>query len=346
MLTNTRRNCARSKLEGGFSLFELLVAVGMLMVIVGSALAAVSFYQRNYVKTELLTDMHSGVRGAVELMTQEISQAGLINSLDAVAANIDATFSLDATGNATIAQTVKVNNSAIFYPNEEVQVDTGNNQETVVIQSIVDSTHLSGIFTKTHLPGAPIYAIGVIAEGVVPPDKYGTYDPTICCDVLQIIGDVNANGTLQMVEYKCDWAFVDNTGNTIWALTRSETPISAATKSAAVPLVKGIQKNPIPAGGTVATPCFNFKLQNVSVTRTNGAALSYWYTTNISLTLTAQTSKADPQTNQVLTMTKSFLDISPRNVNGAFQLAQTSEPGRILARPSGTPSWLPNPSQQ
>jgi len=335
-----RFHAMQARHESGFSLLELLVSVAVMMVIVGSALGAVNFYQRNYVKTQSLTDMHSGVRGAVELMTHEISQAGLINSLDAVAANIDATLSVSQTGNP-VAQTVTVNNSSIFYSGEEVQVDTGNNQETVVVASVVDSTHISGIFTRNHATGAPVYAIGTIAEGIVPPSNPGTYDPAACCDTLQIIGDVNADGNLQFVEYKCDWNYVDSSGATVPTLTRSMTQISAAAKNAAVPLMKGIIKNPIPSGGTQATPCFNFKLQNLSITKTNGVTLSYWYTTNISLTLTVQTMQRDPQTNQFLTMTKSFLDLSPRNVNGAFQLAQTSQSGRILARPTGSPSWLP-----
>ncbi len=327
--------------EDGFSLLELLAALGILLIISGATLSAVNYYQKNYSRTQQLTDMHSGVRGAVELMTQEISQAGLINSLDSTAANINASLSLSSTG-SPIAQTVPVDNASLFYAGEELQVDTGANQETVVVASIVDATHISGIFTKNHTSGAALYAVGTIAEGVVPPPNPSTYDKTTCCDTLQIIGDVNGDGTLQFVEYKCDWSYVDGTGATVPSLTRSQSKITPnGAKSAAVALVKHIKKNPIPSGGTTNTPCFLFDTRNLSVTETDGTTLNYWYTTNVSLTLTVETDKKDLQTNQTLTMTKSFLDLSPRNVNGAYQLAQTSQPGRILARPTGNPTWLP-----
>lgn len=74
--------------------------------------------------------------------------------------------------------------------------------------------------------------------------------------------------------------------------------------------------------------------------RPDNTSVTYTYTTNISLTLTVQTAQKDPQTQQYLTMTKSFLDLSPRNINGAYQLALNAQGGRTLARPT-TPSWLP-----
>lgn len=323
-----------TRAEGGFTLLELMAGLAILLVISSAAFELMGYYQRNYRTTQLTSDMHSTVRGAVELMTQEISQAGLINSVDGIL-NTTLSSSDIASGSS---QAVSVGNAALFYPNEQLQVDTGINAEVIVITAVDTSKNtITAVFAKNHVKGTPIYAIGTIAEGIVPPAS--PYSSATCCDILQIIGDVNADGNLYLVEYKCDWAYTIN-GVTVPSLTRSSTQINASSKSAAVPLVESILRNPIPSGGTTPTPCFQFNSSTATTMRPDNTSVTYTYTTNISLTLTVQTAQKDPQTQQYLTMTKSFLDLSPRNINGAYQLALNAQGGRTLARPT-TPSWLP-----
>src|SRR5262245_23821337 len=64
--------------EAGFSLVELLVATGVLLAVSGvvtSALLQITNHQQTVWNR---TEMHSGVRGATELLQQEIGQAGRI----------------------------------------------------------------------------------------------------------------------------------------------------------------------------------------------------------------------------------------------------------------------------
>src|SRR5258706_6725554 len=64
--------------EAGFTLVEMLVSTGLLLVvssIVTSALLQLTNHQQTIWNR---TEMHSGVRGATELLQQEVGQAGRV----------------------------------------------------------------------------------------------------------------------------------------------------------------------------------------------------------------------------------------------------------------------------
>src|SRR5438876_6878280 len=68
----------RIRSEAGFSLAEMLIATGLLLVvssIVTQALLQITNQQQTIWNR---TEMHSGVRGATELLQQEVGQAGRI----------------------------------------------------------------------------------------------------------------------------------------------------------------------------------------------------------------------------------------------------------------------------
>ncbi len=68
----------RLRSEAGFTLVEMLVATGLLLVIssiVTSALLQMTNHQQTIWNR---TEMHSGVRGATELLQQEVGQAGRV----------------------------------------------------------------------------------------------------------------------------------------------------------------------------------------------------------------------------------------------------------------------------
>src|SRR6267154_4247131 len=69
---------ARIHSEAGFTLAEMLIATGLLLVIssiVTSALLQMTNHQQTIWNR---TEMHSGVRGATELLQQEVGQAGRV----------------------------------------------------------------------------------------------------------------------------------------------------------------------------------------------------------------------------------------------------------------------------
>src|SRR3954469_23025661 len=62
----------------GFALPELLISLALVLIVFGAALTALSQMVTAQRTIWNRTQMHSGVRGATELMQQEIGQAGLI----------------------------------------------------------------------------------------------------------------------------------------------------------------------------------------------------------------------------------------------------------------------------
>ncbi len=284
----------------GFSLLELLVSMTILLVVAGGIFSALNYYQKSYGSTMLKADMHAGVRGAAELMAQEIGQAGTVPSTST-------TLSGSVTASA-LEQTVNIGSSANTFVGENLQIDAGAANETVAVTAVGFSpASIRGIFSKNHNVGAVVIARGVFPEGILTATSTAT--------TLQLFGDINADGTLVYVEYTCD-------PTNAHTLTRSITPITAASKSTPVVLVQGLVANP------GVTSCFTYS---------TAAAAGFTFATNVGLTLTTQTSDPDPQTGAYDTMTKSFLNLSPRNVAAGLALAQAGVTAPLEPTPTGLP---------
>ncbi len=281
--------------QSGFSLLELTASMAILMVIGGAAFSSLVGYQKNYQSTLSQVDMHAGVRSAVELATQEVGQAGVIPNN-----NYMLVGSVPAAG----SQTVTVNTVTGLYVGESLTVDTGNSQEVVTVSALTSTPDaITASFAQTHSGNTPIQALGVFGQGIM---------TTSTANQLRIFGDINADGNLEYVHYDCDY--------TNGQLTRSVTLISPsmpASSNTPVALVQNLQPNPN------GTPCFTY-----TTTSVNGTS----YYTSVGMTLTTQTSVRDPQTNQYTLMTKSFLNLSPRNVVAAVEL-NTANMNSMLQNP-------------
>jgi|HubBroStandDraft_6_1064221.scaffolds.fasta_scaffold291673_2 prepilin-type N-terminal cleavage/methylation domain-containing protein len=319
----------------GFSLPELLVSMAVLLVVAGGVVSIISFNEQTFGRIEQQSDMYENVRAVAELMAQEIGQAGFVD-LPA-----GATLSAAVTKSAT-AQTVAVSSTTSMYAGEILLVDPGPNEEPVTIVSLT-STSVNGIFANNHpTAGAVIYAIGVSPNGIVAPSTSATtpggvscvtvptgvtYTATdgSTCNVLNVWGDLNSDGTLVYVRYTC------NTTTTPGTLTRSVTTITpgANTVSTAQTLLSTLTPNP---PSSAPTPCFQYDLSTQQIT-VNGVTSTYYMIANIGLTLSVQTLKPDPLTGQYLTMTKSFLDLSPRNILAGYEQANWGDASRLQNQP-------------
>ncbi|MDA2927267.1 hypothetical protein MYX78_08555, partial [Acidobacteria bacterium AH-259-G07] len=178
---------------------------------------------------------------------------------------------------------------------------TGEAEELVTVTA-VGSGSITGIFKNDHNDDTLVNALGAFPTGVL-----GT------ANQLQIFGDINADGTLLYVEYNCDTAQ--------GVLTRSITPISAAAQNPASVLLDNLVSNP---GGV---PCFQFLTQTVTGTT---------FVTRVTVTLSTQTSAADPETGAFHTVTSS-LTVAPPNLLAAVELAQLKANDRLQPTPPGLP---------
>ena len=295
---------------GGFTLIELMVSMFILSLIMGGFIAALSTSEQSYARTELGSDMYENVRSVAELLAQEIGQAGLV-SLPTT------TLSAAVAANAA-AQAVNVSQATSMYVGEQLLVDAGSASEELVTLTAVTSTTMSGVFQNAHASGAPVTVLGAFPSGIVPP---GATDGSTSVtepgkSVLNMYGDVNGDGSLVYIRYTCD------TSATPGTLTRSVTVITPGvnTINTAQTLLSTLIPNP---GGT---PCFQYTSYPVGTP-------SNTYVTNVGLTISVRSLTPDPQTQAYLTMTKSFLDLSPRNILAAFELGNAGLKTRLQAQP-------------
>jgi Tfp pilus assembly protein PilW len=288
----------------GFSLFELIVSTSLMLVISGGIFLAISSSQQSYARTEQKADMYENVRGVAELMSQEIGQAGLV-SLPA------STLTAAVSANAT-AQPVNVSSTNSMFVNEQVLVDAGTNNEELVTLTGVTAIAITGIFGKPHAAGVPINVLGVFPDGVVAP---GTTDGSTA-NVLNIFGDINADGSLAYVRYVCTPGSTTAPGT----LTRSVTTITPGVNAlhASQTLLSTV------VGGTGAV-CFQY---------TTTVAAGFTFVTDVGFTLSVQATRPDPQTGVYPQMTKSFLDLTPRNVLAGLELANAGITNRLQPTPA------------
>jgi prepilin-type N-terminal cleavage/methylation domain-containing protein len=306
----------------GFSLLEMLVSIVVLLVVAGVAMTVLVNMTKTQGTVANRTEMHSSVRSATELLQQEIGQAGRV-SLPNPAVTVTLVGAVTAVGSP---QSVQVSSAAGMFAGEQLVIDAANNsttnipQETVTIASVdLTTNQILATFKKTHASGVPVRALGGFSSGIVP--SGATNGST--ASVLKLYGDINDDGNMVYVEYRCN---LDPNGILPGTLTRSVTPITSATKQGAEILLDNVMTNP-PNGGT-AVPCFSYQQKPDGC-----ATLNKCYVVNVAVTLTVQTEAKDPQTNQYQKETKALLNIAPRNVNEAWQAYGLSLTDRVQPMP-------------
>ncbi len=286
--------------DDGFSLPELLVSVIIMLVLMGTVTSLLINAAQANRSVWNRTEMHSAVRGATELMQQEVGQAGLV-ALPG---------SPTLTGAAAMgAQTVSVSSSTGMFVGEQLVVGAGDQAETVTLTA-VSAGNMTANFSFAHAAGSPVQAIGGFPSGIVPPGMANGSTG----GVLKLYGDVNSDGNMVYVEYTCD------TVNR--RLYRNVTGFSAMVKpplGQAIVLLSNIVASPS------GTPCFSYQTAVV-----NGNT----YVLDVAITLTVQTQERDPVTGQFQTETKTLLNVSPRNVFNVWTLASIGETNRIQPMPA------------
>ena len=300
-----RKDTAEMRGSRGFSLIEFMVGAVVVLLSMAAAFSVLGKYQKSYQGEQIAADLHSGVRNAMELLSQEIGQAGYLGF---------STRQLQAAvGGNTAPQTVPISSTDSLFVGEILVVDAGVAQESVTLTAIdqVNNT-ITGVFRGNHNNNAPVNTLGAFPQGVLPP-------PNSTATRLQMFGDIDSDGRLFYVEYNCNV----NAGT----FTRSVTPISAAVQNPAQVLVRNLVANPNNAA------CFQYNATTLGPNT---------YVTEISVTLSTQSATPDPETKQFRTMTSS-MTLTPRNVQAAYGLALIPVTNRLQPTPPGLP--LPVASQ-
>lgn len=327
--------------EAGFSLPELLVAMTIMLIISGAATAALLKMTTTQATIWNRTQMHSGIRGATEVLQQEVGQAGRI----ALPVVVTLTAASAACSTTNCTTTLAVSATTGMFIDEKIVVDIGTNQETVIITVINSGTQLTvksattgGTVSAHATAGVPVQALGSFAAGIVPPlaspSAYAPGGPTMTYAngstgyVLKMFGDINADGNMVYIEYTCD---LSTSPGTLYRnmMAWNAAPPSAAPTASQI-LLGNITPNPD------GSPCFTYQVQGINI---NGTMT--YFVTDVAITLTVQTQVIDRVTKQFQTETKALLNVSPRNVFNAWQLASLGIYERVQPVPSSVTLLLP-----
>lgn len=295
--------------DRGFTLIETLVAMSVLLVVMGAVMTSMIQFSQTQSLVWNRANMHGGVRSATELLQQEVGQAGRVSLAPGLATSVAVT--------TAGSQTVSVTSTANMFAGEHVVVDAGTSEETVTVTAVNSSTSFTANFTLPHSSGARVAVRGGFASGVVPT----TMANGSTAGVLKIFGDINGDGNMVYIEYVCDTAGGNLFRNTMPFTSGAKTALNAGQI-----LLNNLLPNP---GGT---PCFTYE-QKVVNTRA--------YVINVAITLTTQTQFRDRITRQFQTETKALLNVAPRNVFEAWQLASMGSNNRVQPMPPSVTLLLP-----
>jgi prepilin-type N-terminal cleavage/methylation domain-containing protein len=332
------------KNANGFSLIELLVAVTILVIVAGAVMAGMVNTTRSQSTVMNRTQLHASVRNATELMEQEIGQAGRIASAPGLQITAVTTTGIPST--VTVSTTSgTMGPTTGMYVGEQLVVDPSTTAEETVTITVVPTggNTITATFTNTHPANTPVLVLGGFASGIVPPDTssmlvysgFGANNATLSNgangqastgSVLKLYGDINGDGTMYYVVYKCT---PDSSGTgTLYRYV--STDITTATTVSQGTLLLDNLAIYTDSNGNV-TPCFSYQFKDTPVW-INGGQVKETFVTNVAVTLTIQTQNKDAKTNQFQTETKALLNISPRNVFDAWELASAPS-GYTRAQP-------------
>jgi len=315
----------------------MLLAIAILLVVTGIVMSAMMQMTMTQGTVANRTEMHSSVRSATELLQQEIGQAGKI-SLPATAVTLSAALGTPAS--PPISAPAVLNHATGIFQNDQLMIDTGDNEETVTVNSVVAATRtITAIFTLPHAALAPVRVAGTFASGIVPTTTTCGVSAVACGStpfILKLYGDIDDDGNMKYIEYTCDSAAgPPTTGGNLYrqVLAYDDLPTTKSNPpTSSMVVLSNILRNPPDPGTTTPAPCFKYQEKPVGTDT---------YVVDVSVTLTVQTQNKDPQTHQFQTETKALLNVSPRNVFEGWQLASQSVANRVQPMPLTVQNLLP-----
>jgi Tfp pilus assembly protein PilW len=223
------RDDNRARLDEGFSLAELLVSLLILVPLLGAAVSLFSVAARQHSAEQSSSEATQEARAGMDMMIQEIAQAGS----HMARTDVSATTSV-AISPSTDAQAITVNSSTGFNVGDYVDVDVGGGEEEVQLTA-VGTGSISGIFRAAHLSGVPIRLFALPYQtGIIPPAGLGA-NSSAAVTTLKFFGDLNGDGTMCYVVYQYNSANAQ--------ITRSMTPITQTAMNSALPLIQNIKAN-------------------------------------------------------------------------------------------------------
>lgn len=337
-LADRVRVAANPPAAEGFSLVEVLVSVIIITILMSAVFQFLRFNQQRYRGDQLLAERNQGARSALELMTQELQQAGHNPNLSAYPHLTAAAANTGGIVDIPVSST-----AGIFYGNlvEIGSSATDANREVVEVKG--DSTHaitattFPAIITLAHAANQPVFTRSLpFPNGILYGAAAVGTGQAVNVNLIQYFGDIEGNGTLRYGEYKLAEEIPPRTSSLkcttgsgpqnchLLQLSRFITPImnpnipasKSATGDTFSPLADNILAYPDGSGVFLnpdQKPIFRLNYDTFG-------NLTYGFTTyvrSVDLDITMQTVDKDPEVNEFRTI-RMRSHIVPTNINYAW----------------------------
>jgi prepilin-type N-terminal cleavage/methylation domain-containing protein len=304
----------------GFTILELMIGMALFLVLSSAILSGMASLQKNYRNRELRTTMQQRLRAAMELMAQEIGQAGLQSST--VESN-DETTSTQTLARYTLssvtATSAVVSPSAVgMYVGEWLQVGGGSTQDPTQITAITGNTIAVNFNNLPHADGTVAFPMGVFPHGIL---AGLSGDPSTGGDAnhaskLAFYGEINGpsatNGNgLVAVEYSCP-----TPGSSNKSLMRTEWNALTGVQLGTSSLIDNVTSCFFCWPGSTASACPTGTTTPDTV-QLAASGTSYPMITQVGFSVTVQETDIVSGTQQLISITKSYSNVQPRNIIAA-----------------------------
>ena len=345
----------------------MLVSVMVIIILCAGMFEFLLFNQEHFRRQQIAAETSFGARAGLEVMMQELGQAG-------GNPGFDANKTLDNPHNAT-GNLVKVRIDAgttpktksIFYGTRLV-IGTGSNTEEVVIKgdaggNTIDDNDVPVVISNDHNANEPIFTRNIpYASGILYTPTAVGLDQVVMTNTVQYFGDIKDTGDLWYGEFNlvcqangnnaCSGSCADG----LYQINRFATPLTdangvffipaskAATGDTASPLVQNIvgtcDGNNIlisPNGAPV------FELTMNTYGAMNNISSTFYFQAfvlTVAIDLTVQSDRPDPDTNALTTQSLRSL-VVPRNVFKAHEMLDIGA-GYLIPTPPEDMAFSPS----
>ena len=271
---------SRQGIETGFSLIEMMVSVAIIILLMSAVFPFLFQSQKKYQDNQVVSEANQGARAAMEVMTQEIGQAGYNSDFTSAKTSSNAVTVSSSPQCATLSDINQIN------PGDWLAVDTGPNHEVVEVLSTSTvsgtpcsaSNQINAVFLMSHngsITPFPVisykmpYGSGILQAAGTSNDQR-----------LEFFGDINQDGIIRYVVYSLSPASpaatvsISGTTYTLYNLYRSVTTVpftnlpppanyAAPANSQASSLVTNVLYNTANQRGPTGQPIFAYPNQIV-----------------------------------------------------------------------------------
>jgi prepilin-type N-terminal cleavage/methylation domain-containing protein len=293
--------------DHGFSLIEALIATAVLLLLFSAAMPALQQTMMFNRTVSDLSEMHGSVRGATELMQQEIGQAGRVA--------LPAPITLAGT-TVVGANTVALSSTTGLFVGAQILVGAGDQAETVTVTAIAAPT-VTAVFGLVHAANEPVRLYGGFVTGIIPPAMANGSTGT----KLKLYGDINDDGSMVYVEYTCDLV-----NKKVYRNVMAWDAVGKPAITESMALLNNVIANPNNA------PCFTYQTETV---------LANTFVTGVAVTLSVESQQVDLYSRAKNQATKTLLNVSPRNIFLVWSMASLGITNRLQPTPPSILLLLP-----